>query len=151
MRKAARRIVEKLRLHGQEAFFAGGWVRDFLLRRKPKDIDIATSALPDEVIRLFPNSRAIGAQFGVVQVVLYGRAAFHAATTSSAMMVASSCVRSEVGASDVSGSVVGASVVGASVVGASVVVSADESSSDPHPAPARTSKLSDTVATAVRR
>ena len=74
MRKAARRIVEKLRLHGQEAFFAGGWVRDFLLRRKPKDIDIATSALPDEVIRLFPNSRAIGAQFGVVQVVLYGRA-----------------------------------------------------------------------------
>jgi len=74
MRKAARRIVEKLRLHGQEAFFAGGWVRDFLLHRKPKDIDIATSALPDEVLRLFPNSRAIGAQFGVVQVFLYGRA-----------------------------------------------------------------------------
>jgi poly(A) polymerase len=74
MRKAAQRIVEKLRLHGHEAFFAGGWVRDYLLRRRPKDIDIASSALPDEVIRLFPNSRSIGAQFGVIQVLMYGRA-----------------------------------------------------------------------------
>ena len=72
MRKAARRIVEKLRLHGYEAFFAGGWVRDFLLRRKPTDIDIATSARPEEVLRLFPHSRPIGAQFGVVQVSAYG-------------------------------------------------------------------------------
>jgi len=47
-------------------------VRDFLLRRRPKDIDIATSAMPEEVLRLFPNSRAIGAQFGVVQVPMYG-------------------------------------------------------------------------------
>lgn len=73
MKRAARRIVEKLRLHGHEAFFAGGWVRDFLLRRRPKDIDIATSALPEEVIRMFPRSRGIGAQFGVVQVRMYGR------------------------------------------------------------------------------
>lgn len=73
MKRAARRIVEKLRLHDHEAFFAGGWVRDFLLRRKPKDIDIATSARPEEVLKLFPNSRAIGAQFGVVQVSMYGR------------------------------------------------------------------------------
>jgi poly(A) polymerase len=72
MKKAARRIVEKLRLHGHEAFFAGGWVRDLLLRRKPKDIDIATSALPEEVLRLFPHSRSIGAQFGVVHVHMYG-------------------------------------------------------------------------------
>ena len=74
MQKAARRIVEKLRLHGHEAFFAGGWVRDFLMRRKPKDIDIATSALPEDVLRIFPNAVAIGASFGVVQVRLYGRA-----------------------------------------------------------------------------
>jgi len=72
MRKAARRIVEKLRLRGYEAFFAGGWVRDFFLHRRPKDIDIATSALPDEVMRIFPNSRSFGAQFGVIQVSLYG-------------------------------------------------------------------------------
>jgi putative nucleotidyltransferase with HDIG domain len=73
MRRAAQRIVEKLRLHGYEAIFAGGWVRDFLMRRKPKDIDIATSALPEDVLRLFPGARAIGAQFGVVQVRMYGR------------------------------------------------------------------------------
>ncbi len=73
MKKAARRIVEKLRLNGHEAFFAGGWVRDFLLRRKPKDIDIATDANPDEVRRLFPNSLSVGAQFGVVHVHFYGR------------------------------------------------------------------------------
>lgn len=72
MRKAAQRIVEKLRLHGHEAFFAGGWVRDFLLRRKAKDIDIATAALPDEICRLFPNSRPVGARFGVIQVHFYG-------------------------------------------------------------------------------
>lgn len=74
MRQAARRIVEKLRLHGHEAFFAGGWVRDYLLRRKPKDIDIATSALPDEVLRLFPRSIPVGSQFGVIQVLMYGHA-----------------------------------------------------------------------------
>jgi poly(A) polymerase len=79
MEKAARRVVEKLRLHGHEAFFAGGWVRDFLLRRKPRDIDIATSALPDAVLQLFPGSVAIGAQFGVVQVRMYGRS-FEVAT-----------------------------------------------------------------------
>ncbi len=72
MQKAARRIVERLRRQGHEAFFAGGWVRDHLLQRKPQDIDIATSARPEEVQRLFPNSLAIGASFGVVQVRLYG-------------------------------------------------------------------------------
>jgi poly(A) polymerase len=73
MQKAARRIVEKLRLHGHEAFFAGGWVRDFLLRHRPKDIDIATSATPEEVLQLFPNSTTVGAKFGVIQVHMYGR------------------------------------------------------------------------------
>ena len=73
MKAAACRIVEKFRLHGYAAFFAGGWVRDYLLDRKPKDIDIATSAHPDEVVRLFPKSRPVGAQFGVIQVFLYGR------------------------------------------------------------------------------
>jgi poly(A) polymerase len=73
MYKAARRIVEKLRLHNHEAFFAGGWVRDFLLGRKPQDVDIVTSALPDEVRRLFPRSTAVGAAFGVILVHAYGR------------------------------------------------------------------------------
>ncbi len=66
--------MERLRRQGHEAFFAGGWVRDHLLQRKAKDIDIATDAHPDEVLRLFPNSIAIGASFGVVQVKVYGHA-----------------------------------------------------------------------------
>jgi poly(A) polymerase len=73
MKKAARRIVDKIRSHGHEALFAGGYVRDYLLRRKPNDIDIATSALPEEVIRIFPNARSIGAKYGVIQVSVYGR------------------------------------------------------------------------------
>jgi poly(A) polymerase len=73
MQRAARRIVEKLRLNGHEAFFAGGWVRDHLLRRKPNDVDIATSARPEEVMRIFPNAAPVGATFGVVQVRAYGR------------------------------------------------------------------------------
>jgi poly(A) polymerase len=74
MQKAAQRIVHRLRSHGHEAFFAGGWVRDRLLRRRPKDIDIATSAFPEEVLGLFPRAIPIGAHFGVVQVRMYHRA-----------------------------------------------------------------------------
>ena len=62
-----------MRLHGYEAYFAGGWVRDLLLHRKPKDIDIATSAHPEAVTALFGKTIMIGAHFGVVQVRLYGR------------------------------------------------------------------------------
>lgn len=74
MERAARRIVDKLRHHGHEAFFAGGSVRDLLLRRKPQDIDIATSAVPEQVKRLFSRSSMIGARYGVVQVRLYSHA-----------------------------------------------------------------------------
>jgi len=49
--------VEKLRLTVMRHSLQAVWVRDFLLRRKTKDVDIATSATPDEVLRLFPKSR----------------------------------------------------------------------------------------------
>lgn len=54
---------------GFEALFAGGCVRDWLLGRVAKDVDIATDASPDEVERLFPRTHAIGKAFGVIQVV----------------------------------------------------------------------------------
>src|SRR5215831_11610072 len=64
----ATRIVATLRDHGHTAYLAGGCVRDLLLGREPTDYDVATSATPDEVMRLFPLTYAVGAQFGVVLV-----------------------------------------------------------------------------------
>jgi poly(A) polymerase len=64
----ATRIVETLRSHGHAAYLAGGCVRDLILAREPTDFDVATSATPDEVMRVFPQTYAVGAQFGVVLV-----------------------------------------------------------------------------------
>ncbi len=60
--------VRRLADAGYRALLAGGCVRDLLLRRPPKDFDVATSALPDEVCRLFKPARRVGAHFGVVLV-----------------------------------------------------------------------------------
>jgi len=65
-RDAALFLARKLRSAGHEALFAGGCVRDKLLNLPPKDYDIATSATPAEVTRLFPGSNEVGAHFGVV-------------------------------------------------------------------------------------
>lgn len=59
-------LARRLRAAGHEALFAGGCVRDRLLGLTPKDYDIATSATPAEVVRLFPGSNEVGAHFGVV-------------------------------------------------------------------------------------
>ena len=63
-------IVGKLRDHGYQAYLVGGCVRDLLLGREPVDYDVATDASPDEVMRIFPETYAVGAQFGVVLVPL---------------------------------------------------------------------------------
>ena len=69
----ATRVVERLRAQGHEALFVGGWVRDRLLgRRIEGPADVATSARPEEVRRLFPRTVAVGEQFGVVIVVENG-------------------------------------------------------------------------------
>jgi len=65
---AALKIAGELRAAGYEAYFAGGCVRDLLLGREPSDYDVATSATPDVVLRLFPKTFAVGAHFGVVLV-----------------------------------------------------------------------------------
>jgi poly(A) polymerase len=61
-------IVETLRGRGHQAYLVGGCVRDLLLGREPADYDIATDATPEEVMRIFPETYAVGAQFGVVLV-----------------------------------------------------------------------------------
>ncbi len=68
MEAAAARLVQTLRNAGHEALFAGGCVRDRLLGRAAHDIDIATSARPEDVQKLFRRTYAVGAQFGVVVV-----------------------------------------------------------------------------------
>lgn len=68
LRAAAEEIVRTLRDAGHEALFAGGCVRDLLLNSPPTDIDVATSARPEQVLKLFRRTRAVGKQFGVVLV-----------------------------------------------------------------------------------
>jgi poly(A) polymerase len=70
-RRYAVEVVRRLRGAGFEAYWAGGCVRDQLLGRTPKDYDVATSATPGEIRRLFGPRRtvAVGAAFGVITVV----------------------------------------------------------------------------------
>jgi poly(A) polymerase len=67
-RESATELASSLRDAGHLALFAGGCVRDGLLQREPKDYDIATSATPQQVLKLFPKSNEVGAHFGVVIV-----------------------------------------------------------------------------------
>lgn len=61
-------IIRTLRQQGFQAYLAGGCVRDLLLNREPADFDVATSATPQEVMDICPETYAVGAQFGVVLV-----------------------------------------------------------------------------------
>jgi poly(A) polymerase len=63
-------IVRALRERGHKAYLVGGCVRDLLLDREPADYDVATDAISGEVMRIFPDTYAVGAQFGVVLVPL---------------------------------------------------------------------------------
>ena len=67
-KQSATEIVRILRDRGYQAYLVGGCVRDLLLGREPDDYDVATDATPEEVMRLFPRTWAVGAQFGVVLV-----------------------------------------------------------------------------------
>jgi len=70
--KKAEHIVHKLRAHGHTAYFAGGWVRDHVMGHDCDDIDIATSAEPQEILDLFSQTILVGLAFGVVVVVIDG-------------------------------------------------------------------------------
>jgi tRNA nucleotidyltransferase/poly(A) polymerase len=65
-------IIRRLREKGHEAYLVGGCVRDMVMKIEPSDYDIATSAPPDEIMRIFPHTEPIGAQFGVVLVIIRG-------------------------------------------------------------------------------
>ena len=61
-------VVKKLRAKKYEAYFAGGYVRDLKLGKIPYDIDIATSAKPEKVEKLFKKTVPTGKAFGVIRV-----------------------------------------------------------------------------------
>ncbi len=68
MNRLAALVAGRLRVAGHEAWYVGGCVRDELLGRPAKDFDIATSARPEVLLRLFPKADRVGAHFGVVLV-----------------------------------------------------------------------------------
>jgi poly(A) polymerase len=72
-RQAAIKIIKRLHRHGFQALLAGGCVRDMLLNRRANDYDVATDARPPDVIKLFKRTLKVGAQFGVVIVLIEGR------------------------------------------------------------------------------
>jgi len=94
-------IVQTLRQRGFEAYLVGGCVRDLLLGRAPKDYDVATSATPDQVMGIFPETYAVGAQFGVVLVPVPEADAAHDAESSpKSGTVEVATFRSDIGSSD---------------------------------------------------
>ena len=66
------KVIRRLSRYGHRAYLVGGGVRDLLLSRRPKDFDVATSARPSEVRRLFRNCRVIGRRFRLAHV-LFGQ------------------------------------------------------------------------------
>ena len=66
--KEALKVLYRLHQRGFIAYLVGGSVRDLLLGRKPKDFDIGTNARPDQIRKIFRNSRIIGRRFRLVQV-----------------------------------------------------------------------------------
>src|SRR5688572_20052595 len=76
----AAKVIRRLVRHGFEAYLVGGCVRDLLLGRSPKDFDVATSAQPDDVQRLFRNCRIIGRRFRLAHVFFSGGKVIETAT-----------------------------------------------------------------------
>lgn len=62
-------LLKKLEDSGYEAYFVGGSVRDYLLNKQISDVDIATSATPEEVKRIFPRTVDVGIEHGTVLVL----------------------------------------------------------------------------------
>jgi poly(A) polymerase len=84
----ANSICETLRRNGYQALLVGGCVRDLLLGREPADYDVTTDATPEQVMVIFPEGIAVGAQFGVILIPRDG------------MKVEVATFRSDVGYSD---------------------------------------------------
>lgn len=72
-------ICSRLRIEGYETYIVGGAVRDLILGKKPKDFDIASAANPNQIKKVFRNSRVIGRRFRLVHV-FFGNKIYELAT-----------------------------------------------------------------------
>lgn len=70
----AKEIVLKLVRKGYIAYYAGGWVRDYVMKHPSSDVDIATNAPPEVILDLFPQTVLVGLNFGVIIVIINGHA-----------------------------------------------------------------------------
>jgi len=102
MREFATTIVQTLRQSGFQAYLVGGCVRDLLLGREPKDYDVATDATPKQVMEIFPETYAVGVQFGVVLIPApeAGRARISDEGPAKSNAVEVATFRSDIGYSD---------------------------------------------------
>jgi poly(A) polymerase len=103
VKEFATSIVQTLRQRGFQAYLVGGCVRDLLLGREPKDFDVATDASPAQVMEIFPETYAVGAQFGVVLVPAPGEEVASNSSTevsSKSRAVEVATFRSDIGYSD---------------------------------------------------
>lgn len=75
----ALKVIRRLHEADYDAYLVGGGVRDLLLGKKPKDFDVATSALPEQANKQFRNSRLIGRRFRLLHVH-FGREIIEVAT-----------------------------------------------------------------------
>lgn len=75
----ALKVLYRLHESGYSAYLVGGCVRDLLLGFKPKDFDVATDALPEDIRKLFKNCRLIGKRFRLAHI-LFGREIIEVAT-----------------------------------------------------------------------
>lgn len=76
---SALKVLYRLNSAGYSAYLVGGCVRDLLLDKQPKDFDIATDALPEEIRKLFRNCRLIGKRFRLAHIV-FGKEIIEVAT-----------------------------------------------------------------------
>ena len=78
--KDALKVVKTLVKNGYEAYLVGGCIRDLLLGLQPKDFDIATSATPEQIHKVFKRSRIIGRRFKLVHIMFSARKYIEVAT-----------------------------------------------------------------------
>src|SRR3989344_5002665 len=78
-KSAAFGVIRQLKKAGHLSYFAGGCVRDLVMKKTPDDYDIATTGIPEEIERIFPKCIPVGKQFGVM-IVVSGKHQFEVAT-----------------------------------------------------------------------